>query len=352
MSSVLLAVSLACISSVVYAGAAVVQELAASGTTRPGDLSMLRRSTWWLAAALNLVGGALHVGALRYGSLTMVQSLGALTLVAAVPMSAATHRRRVAARQWSGTALTVSGLIGVLLFARATGPGDEASFAELLVVGGITALVLAASFSAAVLSRRRSAASLWFAVGAGASFGAASVLTQTVVMALSHRGLSGFRQPAIALAGLAVAVLSLAGALLSHNAYRFGLGAPLATLTLVNPLYAGAVGLTLLDQHHAAGLHSAMGATAAVAVTGAGVFLLTRAAPSAGSPLPNPALPNSGLPNCGLPNSAAVGTAPGEPATGYEATRFTRPTPRQRTFGRSRSDGTRTRRTREPAGSA
>ena len=147
------AVALAVISAVVYAAAAVLQERVADRTNGPGDLSMLRRPLWWASSALNLLGGALHVVALRFGSLTLVQSLGALTLVAAVPMSAAVHRRRITGREWAGTALALAGLTAVLLFSRPTGTGAVPSPTTVLAVGGLTALLLATALTVALLIR-------------------------------------------------------------------------------------------------------------------------------------------------------------------------------------------------------
>ncbi len=62
-------------SSMAYAAGAVIQERLAvlRGTSRGWR--------WVLAVALNLAGAGLHVLALRYGPLSVIQSLGALTLV-------------------------------------------------------------------------------------------------------------------------------------------------------------------------------------------------------------------------------------------------------------------------------
>ncbi len=40
---------------------------------------MLGRGAWWSAVGLNATGALLHVAALNYGPLTLVQPLGALT---------------------------------------------------------------------------------------------------------------------------------------------------------------------------------------------------------------------------------------------------------------------------------
>ena len=69
-----------------------------------------------------LSANPLHVGALKYGTLTLVQPLGALTLVAAVPLGARVAGRRVSAVEWRGTALTLIGLSALLVTASGPAP--------------------------------------------------------------------------------------------------------------------------------------------------------------------------------------------------------------------------------------
>lgn len=82
------------------------------------------------------------------------------------------------------------------------------------------------------------------AVGSGIAFSMSSVFTKTVAVDWSHKvSLSDF--PSLALIG----VFATAGMLLSQASYRGGgLAAPLATLTVVNPVVAAAVGITMFDE--------------------------------------------------------------------------------------------------------
>ncbi|MYR61570.1 hypothetical protein GTY54_36940, partial [Streptomyces sp. SID625] len=87
MSALALSVLLSLVSAVAYAGGAIVQEQVA--VSAPGErYAPLRRPVWWAAVALNGLGGLLHVVALAYGPLSLVQPLGALTIVCALPMAA------------------------------------------------------------------------------------------------------------------------------------------------------------------------------------------------------------------------------------------------------------------------
>ena len=95
MNAVLIAVALSLVSAVAYASAAVAQERLASRSPGAGTLRLLGSGAWWWSVGLNASAALLHVVALRYGPLTVVQPLGALTLVAAVPMGARWAGRRV-----------------------------------------------------------------------------------------------------------------------------------------------------------------------------------------------------------------------------------------------------------------
>jgi hypothetical protein len=82
--------------------------------------------------------------------------------------------------------------------------------------------------------------------------------------------------------------------LLSQAAYRGGLGAPLATATLVNPATAAAIGLLLAGDQFRGGATGALIALAAAAVAARGVVLLVLpsehvAAQPAPAPSPVPA---------------------------------------------------------------
>ena len=115
MNATLVAVALSLVSAVAYAAAAVAQERLAARDAGTGVRRMLASGAWWSSVALNAGAALLHVVALKYGPLTVVQPLGALTLVAAVPLGARLAGRRVGTMEWRGTALTLVGLAAILV---------------------------------------------------------------------------------------------------------------------------------------------------------------------------------------------------------------------------------------------
>ncbi|WP_328845636.1 hypothetical protein [Streptomyces sp. NBC_00258] len=265
-SPVVLALALSLVSAFCYAAAAVVQERTAAGTA---DLrGTLARGSWWGAVGLNASGALLHVVALRYGPLTLVQPLGALTLVVAVPLGSLVARRRTSGTQWRGMALTLVGLTA-LLVATAAGRAPD----DTLGTGEVLGVALAAFVGIAVLVRSASGRS---ALG-GLAFAAASGIASGVGSTLAQKLAVG---PTLSWSVAVVAVLTVAfasgGLLLSQKAYRSGLGGPLALLTLVNPVTASVIGIGLLGEGFRYGTTGTLIALAGAVAAARGVILLSR----------------------------------------------------------------------------
>ncbi|MFI5660422.1 hypothetical protein [Streptomyces sp. NPDC051684] len=267
MTATLLAVALSLVSAVAYAAAAVAQERLAA-RSGAGVLRLLATGTWWWSVGLNASAALLHVAALKYGPLTLVQPLGALTLVAAVPLGAKVAGRHVTAGEWRGTALTLVGLGALLVTASGPAPDDTLSLPEALGVAAVTAALIG------VLSRRGAKPGLRHATASGVASGVASALTQTVTVAATDRTGPLLDVRVIAVA-LLVAAFAAGGLLLSQTAYRGGLGAPLAMVTLANPVAASVIGLVLLGERLQGGVAGWSLAAVGAALATGGVVLLT-----------------------------------------------------------------------------
>ncbi|MCX5267643.1 hypothetical protein [Streptomyces sp. NBC_00199] len=272
MNATLVAVVLSLFSAVAYAAAAVAQERLASRHPGSGLAGLLGNGAWWCSVGLNAAAALLHVVALKYGPLTVVQPLGALTLVAAVPMGARVAGRRVDAAEWRGTALTLAGLAAILVTASGSAPEEVLSGPEAVAVAGATAALIG------LLARRGARPGLRHASASGFASGVASALTQTVTVAATDRSGSLLSMQVIGVA-LLVAAFAAGGLLLSQTAYRDGLGAPLAMVTLANPVAAAVIGLALLGERLQGGPAGMLLALAGAGLAGRGVVLLSRAAP-------------------------------------------------------------------------
>ncbi|MFI6334094.1 hypothetical protein [Streptomyces sp. NPDC050535] len=277
MNATLVAVVLSLFSAVAYAAAAVAQERLASRGSGSGALRLLGSGAWWWSVALNAGAALLHVAALKYGPLTLVQPLGALTLVAAVPLGARVAGRRVSAVEWRGTALTLTGLAALLVTASGPAPDTVLSVPQAVGVAGMTAVLIGA------LARRGTRPGLRHATASGFASGVASALTQTVTVAATDRSDSLLSAQVIVVA-LLVAAFAMGGLLLSQTAYQGGLGAPLAVVTLANPMAAAVIGLSLLGERLQGGAAGVLLALTGAGIAAWGVVTLSRSAPEV--PLP------------------------------------------------------------------
>ncbi|MGW1721446.1 DMT family transporter [Streptomyces sp. NPDC002306] len=270
MSGLALSVVLSLVSAVAYAGGAIVQEQVAVSSPEE-QFAPLRRAGWWAAVALNGLGGLLHVVALAYGPLSLVQPLGALTIVFALPMAALFVGRKAGATAWRGAIMATVGLAGLLSL---VGSADAQSLdtaqrvgAAVVTGGAVVALMLAARAA----HRHPAVRSVLLAIAAGVAFGMSSVFTKTVAVDWTG-GLVAGDLPSLAVIG----VLATAGMLLSQASYRgAGLAAPLATLTVVNPVVAAAVGITMFGETFRYGTTGTALALSCAVVAAGGLILLT-----------------------------------------------------------------------------
>ncbi|MCL8009958.1 DMT family transporter [Streptomyces sp. AS02] len=270
MSALALSVLLSLISAVAYAGGAIVQERVA--VSSPGQqFAPMRRPGWWAAVALNGLGGLLHVVALAFGPLSLVQPLGALTIVFALPMAALFVGRKAGSTAWRGAIMATVGLAGLLSL---VGSSESQSLATAeraavaLVTGGIVVTLMVAGRAA---HRHPAVRSMLLATGSGIAFGMSSVFTKIVAVDWNG-GVSAADIPSLATIG----VFATAGLLLSQAAYRgAGLAAPLATLTVVNPVVAAAVGITMFGETFRYGTTGTVLALGCGVVAAGGLILLT-----------------------------------------------------------------------------
>ncbi|NEE15352.1 hypothetical protein G3M58_53940 [Streptomyces sp. SID7499] len=289
MSALALSVLLSLVSAFAYAGGAIVQERVAESS--PGEqYAPLRRPGWWAAVALNGLGGLLHVVALAYGPLSLVQPLGALTIVVALPMAALFVGRKAGATAWRGAIMATVGLAGLLSLVAAS-DAQSLNAAERVAVAVVTAGVVVALMIAARAAHRHPAVrSMLLATASGIAFGMSSVFTKTVAVDWTG-GVSAADVPSLAVIG----VLATAGMLLSQASYRgAGLAAPLATLTVVNPVVAAAVGITMFGESFRYGTTGTALALSCGVVAAGGLILLTTERLTHGQPASAEGLPAAG----------------------------------------------------------
>ena len=286
-----IAILLALGSAFLYALAAALQRLATSRAahegTHPRDGreffgALARMPLWWSGIASMACGAGVHVVALGLGSVTLVQPVGVLALVLALPLDARLERRTIRRAEWASAALLVAGLAGLLVLAPHHGEPRQAGSGGL--VG--TAVAAAAVLALVVLVGNRlgwRGRAVSRAAGAGLCAGVTSGLVRPVLHGL-HRGPL---DAGIVVAGITVLVLPIIGLLLLQTAYRDGgLDAGLATQTTVDPVVAGVIGIVVLDERFGGGVVGSGLAVLCAVVTVLGLVALIRAGPTPAHPAP------------------------------------------------------------------
>lgn len=288
-----LAVVLALASAACYAVSAAIQHREASRQTGDGAAlltGLLRRRMWWTAQACTLIGALVHLGALGAGPLVLVQPVGVMALVLALPLGARFGGVRVSRRAWAGAGAVVLGLPAVLAMVPHRG-GDMAAPLPPVVSFPLAAAVVAAAVAVAAVGAtavrrsRRQVSAVLHAGGAALCFG----MTSGSVKAL-WIGTGG---PVAVLVGLAAVPIGIA---LAQLAYRDGgLGAPLAVQTLADPVTAMGIGILVLGEPLVTSPARVLLGLTGIAVTVAGVALLSsRGAQRATTPRPLVAVPSVG----------------------------------------------------------
>jgi hypothetical protein len=270
MTNLIITIVLCVGCAIAYAAAALLQH-------RYADLPvkvLLRMPVLWVAIVLNAVGAALHVASLGFGPLSLIQPLGVLTLVIAVPLAAMSAQRKVTGLELKGMTSTVIGLAGLTMLITTSGK------TQTLTSGELVGLVVATTVLVVVLGvkgRRPGASTLWEAIAGGMAYSVCSALCQTVVVTVGDGGAGVFLNPIMIVAVIAIVTFAITATLLTHRSYREGLGAPLAMTNLVNPASATAIGVIFLGESLATSPVGFAIAAGCALLSGYGVAQLARA---------------------------------------------------------------------------
>lgn len=272
----LLAAGLALAAAASFGLASALQHLEAGRIDKrsaldPGLLTALaRRPIWLLGIIADVAAVALQAVALHFGAVALVQPLLVAGLPVAVLLSARYAGRALLGKERLGLLLCTGGLLLLAPATATTSLGAAPSRATATIAG----VLLGAAAGALLLLARRVPRLAPPATGtaAGAVIGAGSVL-----LAVSA-GRSG-DLPALfrSVAPYAALVVGLLGLLLSQAAFQTGaLGAPLAALSVVEPVVAVLLAVTVLHEHLPSGAADRVAAIVGALLAVAGVVALTR----------------------------------------------------------------------------
>lgn len=251
MAAVLLALGAA----LAYAAASVLQqrEAEADAATDQGSavgggfrlvVRLARRPIWLAGLGADGVGYVFQALALGVGELLVVQPVLTSGILFALPAGAWWSGRRLGRADFAWACVLAAALTAFLLLAGTDGGEDFASTEAWLVCAAVATPVLVVCMIAAARSVGTRRAVL-FAFTTGVLFGVTAALTKATVVLVDHHGFGalGHWEP------YALVVLGALGFVVNQRAFQAGsLTASLPTLTVVEPVVAAVIGVTMLHE--------------------------------------------------------------------------------------------------------
>jgi drug/metabolite transporter (DMT)-like permease len=242
------------------------------GLTGGQLVNLLRRPSWVAGTVMLALAIACQLTALSFAPLILVQPIGAISLVITTLLNA-----RISGHKPTGRSLTAIGLCiaGILIFVTIAAlyavetPVDERQLITiLLILAGVT-VVLTGSW----LWLRRRAKALFYIVAAGIMYGFVATLAKVVISRIQ----TGDVEWLTIVCALALIAATGVGAYFVQTAYASGPpDLVIAGLTVIDPIVAIVIGLTVLGEAATAPFGAYIGFAVAGALAVTGVFQLAR----------------------------------------------------------------------------
>ena len=187
-SNITLAVILAVLASVAFAGSSIVQHLAVSDESSDGGTALggrqllaVAKNPVWLAGlgllALSAIG---QVAALQLAPVTVVQPLGALAVPWSILLSARVHKHEITRGMWTGTAMALAGTTAVAWGAITHATDAPELRDDRLVVGTLVCYAVALLFTLVGVRGPAAWRCLAWALAASVIYGMESGLVKAV----------------------------------------------------------------------------------------------------------------------------------------------------------------------------
>jgi drug/metabolite transporter (DMT)-like permease len=273
-------IALALLAALVFGGGVVLQQrvawdVPAKYAARPGLLMrLIRRPLWLIGMGADGLGFALQAAALHRGSLIVVQPLITTSLLFTFVLTALLTKDAITASEWAWLVLL---MIGLSVFLIVASPGEESSVKLVdargwLLCTGVVVAVIIITVGAGLRTTSTTRAAL-FGVAAGIADAFMATLAKAFSGSFSHGWLAVFRTwtPYAVVAGGITAIL------LISTAYQAGHPTiSLPIITVVDPLVASLIGITLFGEHLMLGGSRGPIVTLAVLAMAAGFVALAR----------------------------------------------------------------------------
>ncbi len=288
-----MALALALLAATCFAAGAVLQQKGAlatrAGANDPRFLVQILHAPVWLAGAgLQGAGWVLQGAALDRGPLVLVQAVTALSLVIALPLGVRLTDQHVGRRELLGAIAVVAGIV-VFIGAGAPANGDATPSAASWWTAGLLAIALVALCARLARGRNGPALAALFGGAAGVGFALQAAVTKLWVVELGH----GVAHLLTQWSTYVLIASALAGFVLQQSALKTGaLAAAMASNNAATLVFSVVFGVVVFDERLTRGGGQVAIALAGLAVAVIGVVTLaaTSAASADQTQSPSPSL--------------------------------------------------------------
>lgn len=243
-----------------------------AGLTGGQLLNLLRRPSWVLGTVMLGLAIVCQLAAMSFAPLILVQPIGAISLVITTLLNARISGHRPTRRSITAIVLCVVGIFIFVTIAALFATDTDVSDRQLITVLIILAVVILVLGGTWVWLRHRTSA-LFYIVAAGVIYGFVATLAKIVI----SRVQSGDFDWLTILCLVALIGGTAAGAYFVQTAYASGPpDLVIAGLTVVDPIVAIVIGLTVLHEAANAPFGAYLGFLVAGALAVVGVFQLAR----------------------------------------------------------------------------
>lgn len=246
---------------------------AASGGLTLTQLSrLLTRPSWVLGSVMLALAIACQLGALSFAPLIVVQPLGAIALVITTLLNARISGHKPTKRSVRAIVECVGGIFIFVTIAALVATDEPVSNGQLITILIILAVVTVV-FGALWLWLRQRMTALFYIIGAGVMYGFVATLAKVVISRIQSGDFEWLTVTCLVALLLAAAV----GAYFVQTAYSSGPpDLVIAGLTVIDPIVAIIIGLTVLGEAANAPPWAYIGFAVAGIIAVIGVYDLAR----------------------------------------------------------------------------
>lgn len=292
-----IAVGMALLAAVLFAVAAVAQNTAVAAVVRGGRTqtlggvqfrSLARSRIWVGGVVLTAIASVVHAGALVLAPVAVVQPIGVLSVPFAVVLAAWRTRTRPLAVVWAAAAVCLGAVAGFVVLADiGLGTSPAPRFIDV-VVAALAAGALSGGLALWAAGRSSWLRCAGFAASGATAFGLVSALMRLIALHLTT-GVNDLDDVGVWLPAIGIALALAVGGWAVQQAHAAGAPAVVVgCLTVIDPLVAVGLGITMLGEGTGTTLATA-GGLIAFAMLGLGAaLLLARRHPEAQHPSQRP----------------------------------------------------------------